>query len=269
MAPIAIEVNFDRLRSLANRGVRRASIFMGIGTNAVRMAPPISHVLDGRAQYRFVPDEVPDETRQHFGEEFQGWIISNGLRELIDTYSLFLTECFVVTELIENGPMTAAELHKKRARFEKLNISDEFSQMTKALDLNLEYLEMFETFRLARNCLSHRLGIITPPMDVNTDDGRFVLRWRFLATIAVEQDGTETVLSGAALESVPIDFTNGATVKLAPTMREKKFAVGSPIKLDRHDLGEICWAVYVAAEHVLKQLHIFTQDHGLAEVSNA
>jgi hypothetical protein len=174
--PVHVQINFLQMREPADIGIRRASIFLGLATNAAATVPPLSHVLDDRVQYSFVPNEVPAETAAHFREEFTYWVIGNALRELIDAFSMFLVRCRPALHLMKRKNIDQNELIQVEASIEARNISQQYDEVKAIIGLDPSYLEMFETFRLARNCLAHRRGIVAVKRDVNTDHETFKLR---------------------------------------------------------------------------------------------
>ena len=67
------------------RGVRRASVFLGLGVNAARNPQFKDYQLQNLALFRIMPDALPDETIAHFKENFEEWVISCALRELTES----------------------------------------------------------------------------------------------------------------------------------------------------------------------------------------
>lgn len=244
-----VKVDYDKIREIAALGVRRASVFMGIGTNVGKIYPPVSHQLDDRAQYIFVASNVPEKDRRAFIDEFQNWIIANGLRELVETYSVFLTASYQTYLLVESGGIAVAELAKKTSEFERDNVSVQLETLTKSLGVKNTYGDMFDSLRQARNCLSHRMGVVSPK-DVNTNDGQFLLRWHYQALFAIEESGKETLLDLNRTSEDGITLETPGKIVMRPHVKEKATPLGSPIRLDRHELSEICWAVQVAGDYI-------------------
>ena len=50
----------------------------------------LKYELTDISPIHLVPSNVPEETIAHFKTEFGRWVITNGLRELIETFALFL-----------------------------------------------------------------------------------------------------------------------------------------------------------------------------------
>jgi hypothetical protein len=261
--PVHVQINFLQIREPADIGIRRASIFLGLATNAAATVPPLSHVLDDRVQYRFVTNEVSPETAAHFREEFTYWVMGNALRELVDAFSLFLIRCRPTLHLMETKNIDQNELIKVEASIEARNISQQYDEVKKLLGLDPSYLEMFETFRLARNCLAHRRGIVAAKRDVNTDYETFKLRWCFIGMF-VQTDGVERLIDADSIgEGIHVE--KGGTIVARLAWKEKEFPVGSQIRLSRHDLAEICLGVELATTHVMQKMHEFASAQGIRD----
>lgn len=263
-APLPVRINFRSLRRPADIGVMRASVFLGLATNAVAAGPTLSHVLDDRVEYQFVPTEVPAATAAHFKEEFTYWVTGNALRELVDSFSAFLIKCRPIVRVMEDKKIDKAELDRLAAGIEKKNISEQYEEIRKFIDLDPIYADMFESFRQARNCLAHRRGVVAP-RDVNTDNGHFKLRWCFMGTFLRSPDGTEQAIDNASIEDGVVAGGEGGNIVIQLTWKEKKIPIGDQIKLSRHDLGEICFGVHFAASHVITKMHEFALAHGIPD----
>jgi hypothetical protein len=261
---MSVQINFAQMRQPADIGIVRASVFLGLVTNAAAANPPLSHVLDDRWQFRFVADELPPGTGAHFNEVFTYWVMGNALRELVDAFSAFLIRCRPVVRVFETRQINTEEFSQLAALIEVKNISQQYAELGELIGLEATYAEMFETFRQARNCLSHRRGVVAR-RDVNTDDGCFRLRWCFLGTFLRDSDGTEQLIDNDTIGKGIVTGPDGAVIVSRLTWKEKKFAVGSQIVLTRHDLGEICFGVHSATTHVIRRMHDYALAHGIPD----
>lgn len=265
-APVPVQIDFRLVREPVDIGIRRASVFLGLATNVATADPPLSHVLDDRVQYRFVPNEVPPATSAHFKEEFTYWVVGNTLRELVETFSAFLVRCRTTLHIMETKKINRPELAKLAAAIEEKNISQQYDEIREIAGLDPVYAEMFETFRQARNCLAHRRGVVAR-RDVNTDDEHLKLRWCFMGGFIRNADGTEQPIDNDTIGEGILVASEGSTVVARLTWKEKKFAIGSQIKLTRHDLGEICLGVHIAASHTIGKMHEYALAHGIPDAN--
>lgn len=243
MSDIAVSLNFDDIREIATRGVRRATVFMGIGTNAARNDPPISHVLDDKAQFVVVPPEISAESQRAFLSEFENWIIASGFRELIETFSVFLLELYMAHFLLERGRVDRKEYAMAKNKFERKNVWTQSSLLTNALGLDGRFSTMFESLNTARNCLAHRRGVVGP-IDILGNDQTFNLRWRTRTVISEDGREISTLLNKGETPRIE----KGKKIVFAEVERTKSFHIGESIGLNRHELNEICLGFTIATE---------------------
>lgn len=227
--------------------VRRATVFLGIGINAGGADPPISHILEGGFQVKVIPDELPLEKRRELAEEFARWVVANAFRELAESFAVFLTELYSGIYVLQNEPVKYAVHRRAVANFAREGVSRQLEIVSEMLDLPSTFAATFSSMNQARNCMAHRRGIVGVP-DIDTDTGVFTMRWRAMA--AVLDDGRDISSAFRGGEPVLIEEEQSLSMKMVD--REKSFARGEQIRLDRHDLSEFCFAVQLAAEHVTR-----------------
>jgi hypothetical protein len=259
---IPVQIDFKALRRPADVGVTRASVFLGLTTNAVAEGRQLSHLLDDRVQYRFVPDTVTPATAEHFREEFLYWVVGNALRELADAFSAFLINCRPVIRMMQTKRINWSELGQLAEAIEAKNISQQYEEIQELIGLDPIYAEMFETFRRARNCLAHRRGVVAA-RDANAD-GQFKLRWCFMGAF-LQTNGTEHAIDADTIADGIVTGPEGGMIVLRLTWKEKSFPIGGQIRLTRHDLAEICFGVHSATAHVIGKMHEFAKGHGIPD----
>ncbi|MER9776553.1 hypothetical protein [Mesorhizobium sp. M0220] len=254
------KIDFTKLKGIAELGVKRASVFMGLGTNAAMVSPPISHVLADNVQFHFVPSDPSDEMKLHYLEEFERWTIGNCLRDLADNFSMFLTEAFFIYHLLQT--MTYSELEDLGAKraFEKLNVSAQYKRLTPDLCLDPGLGEMFETFRRARNCLSHRMGNVTAE---DAPEGELRIRWCMIGASVVSDDGQSLLMDNDTMGTEQSFVVRNALIKVGMHWKERAFPLGTVIRLSRHDLSEMCMGVTLVTEHVMQKLIEYTRAKGV------
>ncbi|MES0051726.1 MULTISPECIES: hypothetical protein [unclassified Mesorhizobium] len=253
---VNVKVNFDALSEVANLGVRRAAVFMGIGVNASQVDPPIPHVLEGGMQFTVIPDNLPIDQRKVNAEEFARWVVAGGFRELAETFSVFLHDVYYAGLVLDREKITVGEHQKALSKFSRQGVSDQLVIASDLLKIDAPFSPTFETMNQARNCMAHRRGIVGAK-DVDETES-FTLKWRALALTL--EDGQDLSLLLAA--GTPVEIKGGQALSVGMVDREKKFALGDQILLSRHDLQEFCLAVQIAAEVVMKGLADLAQKKG-------
>jgi len=245
MKTLKVKVDFDELREIVALGVRRASIFMGIGTNAARIDPPISHVLNDQASLTFVDSNFTEENSREFVQEFECWIIANGFRELVETFSHFLSTVYGIYYFFEHTETTMGDINKANRQFEYKGIEDQMDILTGLLNLDGRFSPMFASLNQARNCMAHRRGVVGLK-DISEPDQPFVLLWRTKTAVLEDEHGTDifrNIGDGIRVEK-------GRRISIVEVERSKNFDMGEPIRLSRLDLSEICFGVTIAMEYV-------------------
>lgn len=250
-----VQVNWDELREISNVWIRRASVFMGIGANAARIQPPISHVLDDRAQFHFTTQTPTEKEAKLFVSEFDVWVVANGLRELVEGHSTFLDAVYGRVVLLKVGRIKFEELQKLERDFERKSVSEKRERVTEELGIDDPFADMFQSMNQCRNCLAHRNGVVGwKDVDANR---QMDVRWRTLGfSVGGERidlnrgDREFHVKEGGELTGGPIDVS-------------RTFALGEQIRLTRHDLGEICMGFHMAGETILSAMAALAATKGL------
>lgn len=254
-------LDFDRLRERNSIWIRRASIFMGIGANAARVNPPLSHVLDDRMQYHFTKQEVTEDEARHYVEEFETWVVASGLRELIEGHSTFLDNAYGPSVLINRGVMTRGDLAKLVVAFEGENVFKKRAAICAELGIDDQFAAMCSSLNKARNCLAHRNGVVGQ-RDVNTDDGCLEITWRFLG-VRLGEGGPSLDLNRDPRE---VRVEQETTIQVGPQVRTSRFALRTQLRLTRHDLSEICLGFSVAADNIIAAMQQLSATKGVEVV---
>jgi hypothetical protein len=83
-------MDVNAIAEISNLGIRRATCFLGLGVNAARDTRLKDYSLSDFSFVQEIPENIPDETISRFKVDFEHWIILSALRELIETFSVFL-----------------------------------------------------------------------------------------------------------------------------------------------------------------------------------
>lgn len=241
------EINFDEVLEPAIVGVNRALVFMGLGVNAASDPTVVNYRLAEVPHIDLIP-QVTDRQLAEFKREFGVWIVGNGLRELIETWDVFLDRLYLVSlrseqwQGLRGGEAAPPAHYAKRFRvFAKRGTADKLALLGKEFGIALEFEPEIESIKKARNCLTHRLGVVGTE-DVNSPGG-LAVRWRAPELFGCHEDGSEFVPS---LDVFPIEFPTGSPVKLRHGERQKIVASGSRLQLSAADLKEICYTFRIA-----------------------
>lgn len=257
MADITANIDFAKLQEIAALGIRRASIFMGIATNTARVDPPISHVLDDKTQFIVVPSEISEPSQRSLIEEFESWSIGNAFREIVETFSLFLSEAYGIIHIVDTNSVAGLERAKKRFSF-KGGISDHLQIVCDMVGVENRFGPMFVAMNQARNCIAHRRSIVGVE-DIPELDQPFNFCWRTRSFVL--EDGRDVGLSLQRGEEVYVEKEQA--LLCVEVERSKLFAMGQQIRLSRHELSEICFVFTIATQMVGQGLVAYVRSKGI------
>jgi hypothetical protein len=83
-------LDIDQIKEIVLKGVRRVAAFLGLGLNAARDPDFKKYHLTDFAMFCVIPDNLSDNEISHIKEGFEKWVIVNGLRELVESFAIFL-----------------------------------------------------------------------------------------------------------------------------------------------------------------------------------
>lgn len=261
MTPKVINIDLDKVLEVALNGVRRASVFMGLGVNAAIDDGFRNYQLTSLTNIQLVPENVPEETLKHFKEEFRLWIEAAGFRELADTFANYLDSvhhtCLVMKAISEKTSLTDIQDIHRKYRDEgfpnKLNV---LSQRFSVAPTNGPYLLSLSR---VRNCLTHRRGIVGDE-DLR-GEAEFSAKWLGLDVFIEEPDGTRHPFNETPPEG--LFLANGGAVMLGRNERNRTFKRDDKLILSTRDLAEVCWFYELEARAVLKSVLEFAERLGI------
>jgi hypothetical protein len=255
-------IDFDKIAEIAFSGVRRAAVFMGLGLNSGLNPEFHNYELTSLAQIQLIPSSLPDEKIQHFKEEFCKWIITCGLRELIETYNLFLDNLYHVCLILETNfqHLTQEDILKRTKEFNNNGLSKKIQKIEGLCKLEFPSKNCLLSLQKARNCLAHRRGVVSSE-DFTDNDQCLIIQWRGLRVWAEEPDGTQHELGPILKE--PVCFRNGAIVNAQQIIRSKSFINGDIILFQPHELAEICWFFLNSTKFVCRAIIEYYKQKGV------
>jgi hypothetical protein len=260
-----VHIDFDRVLETLRKGVRRADVFLGVGLNAAEHNPPISHLLsqDGMQKILLVKEELNESEKAHVAKEFGKWIRANGIRELLETFSIFMFELYSIMFLVrQHQKQLDRKFNKCRPqRFERMGIGDQVERIAEVVTVMESSVKIVRSLNKVRNCYAHRRGVVgSPDLDPGTDN--LHVYWTALQ-IQVREPNGNVVSEG---DKVGKRFENGGAVQLATTQRSKVFAAGSELMLEKHELKEICLCVLSIGQSLFNETVGLTKASGLLKV---
>lgn len=259
MAQVEYRVDFQKILDVALKGVRRATVFLGLGVNAALDGNFSKYQLTDIAQVQLLPQSVDDKTLSHFKDEFKTWIVGNGLRELIETFSIYLEKlheaCFVIAN--HHRQLTVSTVAEQQAAFEKNGLPTKFDILKDKFAVEPKHADYLLTLNRARNCLTHRSGIVKR-IDCNMN-GSLKVNWLGMDLIVQTPSGERHLLEKGRVE------TEGGDIMMQFVERERVFPLRSVVRFSSKDLAEICWFFIREAQATCATAVDFSKAHNLSK----
>ena len=235
-------INFERIESQAMTGMRRVSVFLGLGVNAANRKDFRDYSLSQESILQMLPD-VSDDIINDWKNHFRSWIIAGGFRELIEHLCLLLDKVFVIVKRMPDGPQTCS----MRA-FSKFGLDKKIRVLANDYGITSGYDEAFASLYKVRNCLVHRLGIVGMEDVVQ---GELILRFHAPKIFIVTSSG-EVDIHQEPKYAKPIECPEGGEVKMTPFMlHERRFQAGKAIDLSPHELHQILFFSQQCVKRIL------------------
>ena len=254
-----INIDIGKIKEIVNLGVRRATIFMGLGINAAYDQNLKRYQLDDITAIQFVDPNVNDHTISLYKEEFALWITANGFRELIETYSIFLDIIYDICLLVKLAKEKVFDYQKQKKQFSMKGIEKKCELLMHQFSIKVKYIEQISSINQARNCFVHRRGLLD---ENDCQNDIFELQWKALELYIERLDGSTTI--------VEMPITNNNVVmqggeKLMYRLADRKlvFRKGEVVKLSPKNIAEICYFVYILTDEIIKEILMLLHGAGV------
>lgn len=261
MSDNTIDINLDKVRDISLVGVRRAYIFMGLGVNASNDDRLQEYSLVKETGLQLHPTDFSAKTINSFKSEFKMWIIDCGFRELLERFALYLDEiCHVILFVLTNSkkmlPEEAESFYKK---FSFVGISKKLGYLKDRFGYNIKTAYLLETLHKARNCMTHRLGVVgeLDLCDTNTLD----VKWKKISVFLLDEEGNKQAINYPIKK--PFLVEGPSTVSTEYIESKKSFALGDRLNFNTKELSEICHFQTIATDEIYKQTVNFLKFSGV------
>jgi hypothetical protein len=254
-------INLENIREIAYKGIRRTTIFLGFGVNAARDEEFINYALPEK-QFRFLPEKVSVEDIKGFKQNFEKWIIWNCLRELIESFGIYLDaihqSCLLIAT--NKGRVTEKDANSWGPAFEHKGVEDKLRLLRSRFNISTKNERYFVTINQARNCITHRQGRIGKE-DLK-GSASFRPTWRAFDFIIKTPDGSELSLQ-TPIPKTGIYLKDGGTVALKVVERIRDCKLGEIIEFTPSDINEICFLVQEASGEILASTLTYAREIGI------
>jgi hypothetical protein len=263
----SIHIDLDQVLQIALTGVKRASVFMGLGVNAAINDDFNKYQLSEITSIQLIPDDLSEETVKHFKEEFRLWVEAGGFRELVDTFINYLDSIYESCLLMKTTQERSllAKLSKRNLDYRKNGLPNKFKELSEFFGVVPFKESYLLSLNRARNCLTHRRGIVGED-DFLHGDSEFTIKWLGLDLFIQEPDGKKHFLYGKQQEGLVLK--NGGDVMLGFIERIRTFSRGDKLIFSTRDLAEICWYYEYESKKLLESVICFANTLGIQIKNN-
>lgn len=266
MNDASITIDYDKILEIAQKGVRRASIFMGLGVNAATDETFNSYQLSHITNIQLVPDDLDPDTVAHFKAEFRTWIEAAGLRELVEAFAVYLDALHWSCLLAQSAQRTDGhkDIKQKQAAFAKQGLPNKMNNLAQNFGVGPEHTEYLNSIGRARNCLAHRRGVVGAE-DVR-EDKEMQVQWIGTDLFIETPEGERHYIN--EMPETGVYLRDGGNVMMQFIERTRVFSLGTVVNFSTRDLAEICFFYQREAKAVLASAVEYAERMGVP-VQNA
>jgi hypothetical protein len=256
-----INIDLPTIKNIAVKGVRRTAIFMGLGINAANDPDFKQYELAKITSLEFIEPISDEKTLTHFKTEFGRWVIANGLRELIETFCVFLDEIHFVCLLlaISSGQISTDQFHRQNTKFRHCGLKDKLKHLNNDFGVATGQSDYLMSINQARHCLTHRRGIVGNEDCFNGKE--LIVRWTGIDTYAETPSGER--ISLFPMPEGGVLLTEGSKIMAAFPERTKIFPIRSLVTFSPRDLAEICHFTLNQTSEVICSIEDYVRKSGI------
>jgi hypothetical protein len=248
----AVNIDYGRIIANAQTGIRRSAVFMGLGVNAADDIESKKYQLVDETRIQLLPNEVSSEVLNAWKTEFRSWVVAGGFRELVEHLCIFLDRIYDVSKLIQKTHNL-----KDKKRFERAGLDEKIKLLDTQLGIHYVHGDALGSFYPLRNCLIHRLGVVSTKDILNTGTLDFYyLRMKLVFTAE----------SGGVIDlpdSEPFSSDEDGTIGLNFHIQKLSFRRGEKIDLSPRILTEILFFSDLCVREYAKQAIEFARANGV------
>lgn len=245
-----VTINLDRLAEISLKGIRRTSVFMSFGINSARDKSFKDYQLPRETTFRVMPDNLSDDQIEEFKKHYEHWIISCGLRELIETFSVYLCRIYKVClkSALHKKAIVVEKPHDKIKSFEWKGVEKQLKNLRQLFAVETSKEKYIKSINQARNCITHRRGIVGVE-DLSGDSNLKITWWAL--DFNIETPNGEKISFNPPYSKEGIFLKDGGSFSVKVIDKEREYKIGDVIKLSPSDLSEICMVVKIATQEIL------------------
>jgi hypothetical protein len=159
-----ITINLDKLVDISFKGIRRTSVFLSFGISSAKDENLTDYQLSQETAFRIMPDNLSNDQTAELKTHYGDWIISCGLRELIETFSVYLCRIYEVClgTSIHKNALKCEDPDSKIKSYEWKGVEKQLKKLRNEFSVETSKEKYIKSINQARNCITHRRGIVGP-----------------------------------------------------------------------------------------------------------
>jgi hypothetical protein len=167
--------------------------------------------------------------------EYQCWAARCVLRDLVESFSSFLTAVYQAIESKSSKGLSISGI-----KFEMLGVEDQSKTFKANFNIDDRWFVMFDGLNRARNCLSHRQGIVSLK-DVN-NNGALSVSWLKINWSISDQAPTQFVDAAGHYTGLirGEQLAGSDAIDICIVRTEKRFNIGEILVFEPEDILQIC-----------------------------
>lgn len=255
-------IDLDLIKEVSYKGVRRTAAFMGLGLNASQNESFCEYQLTNITQIQLLSDNLDEVSINHLKKEFGKWIIINGIRELIETFSVFLDSIHNVYCLIDikKKRISKNDYQKIQSSFNWKGLAKKLGHFEEKYSVNSSYKKHLISINNTRNCLSHRRGIVGSE-DLGEYE-QFKVSWMGL-DIFIETNDGKIISLEPPIPDGGIFVEKGGSIKIKQVERNRSFSLGEELKFNARELSEMCMLMLWASDDLIDLTMKYSKVQGI------
>jgi len=255
MKHIRVDVNLPAALAKWDRDLQHLVDFVSIGVTGVRKVQAEEYAISpfASAQQLTEPPAYPDVKNEYISRALR-----NAFTQAIDYVTDFLEQCRLLTTFYSVGSKTLSGEDwnriwtTEREAFDRKTFPDKIKWLRENCGATFQFEEHVLTLNQARNCLVHRLGIVSTKDTKGSD--AFTIKWHALRLVIIDSvTGEETFVPNSE------PTKNESTLNLRIGSVEKQFRVGERIQLSSEELNFTMWTFRSFAMEVLQAIERLEQ----------
>jgi hypothetical protein len=247
-----VNIDYGRIIENAKTGIRRSAVFMGLGVNAADNPEAQKYQLVEETRMQLLPSEVSSEVIRDWKLEFRSWVVAGGFRELVEHLCLFFDRIYDVSRMIQKTHNL-----KDKKKFERAGLDEKIKLLEAQIGIRYIHGDALASFYPLRNCLIHRLGVVSAK-DVS-DGGTLDFSYLRMKLVFTAESGSVIDLPDDEAFSSDEDGSIGMKFHI----HKLSFKKGEKIDLSPRTLTEILFFSDLCVRAYAKQAIEFAQANGV------